>query len=87
MVTAGMNNQLRVWDVVEGFTLKTLVEEIPIEDMSFVEWHPTAPIFLTGGKDYMIWMINAVNGKVLQSFIGHEADVTMAMFTKVDGGK
>jgi len=87
MVTAGMNNQLRVWDVVEGFTLKTLVEDVPIEDMSFVEWHPTAPVFLTGGKDYMIWMISAATGKVLNSLIGHEADVISAMFTKADGGK
>jgi len=40
LVTAGMNNFARVWDVVNGFTLKTLVEEIPVEDMNFVEWHP-----------------------------------------------
>lgn len=32
-------------------------------------------------------MVNAGNGKVMQSFIGHEADVTMAQFTKADGGK
>lgn len=62
MVTAGMNNMARVWDVANGFTLKTVVEEIPIEDMNFVEWHPTAPLFLIGGKDYMIWMVNAVSG-------------------------
>jgi WD40 repeat protein len=50
---------------VNGFTLKKLVEEIPIDDMNFLEWHPTGPVFLTGGKDFMIWMISAQNGKVL----------------------
>lgn len=48
-----------------GFTLKNLIEEVPIEDMNFIEWHPTAPLFLTGGKDFMVWMVNAGNGKVM----------------------
>lgn len=87
MVTAGMNNMARVWDVANGFILKTLVEEIPIEDMNFVEWHPTAPLFLIGGKDYMIWMVNAVSGKVMANFIGHEEEVLMARFSLFDGGK
>lgn len=86
-VTAGMNNQLRVWDVARGFALKKLVEEIPIEDMLFVEWHPTAPVLLTGGKDFMIWVINAVNGKIMQQFMGHEGDVVSAQFTKEDSAK
>lgn len=72
--------------MLDGFTLKTLVEDVPVEDMSFLEWHPTAPLFLTGGKDFMIWMINAA-GKVMQSFIGHEAEVTCAQFTRENGGK
>jgi WD40 repeat protein len=87
MVTAGMNNMARVWDVANGFVLKTLIEEIPIEDMNFVEWHPTAPLFLIGGKDYMIWMVNAVSGKVMANFIGHEEEVLMARFSLFDGGK
>ena len=60
-----MNNQLRVWDVAAEFTLHKLIDEVPIEDMLFVEWHPTALLFLTGGKDFMIWMVNAGNGKVM----------------------
>lgn len=87
LVTGGMNNQIRVWDVINGFTLKKTIEEVPIEDMLFIEWHPTAPVFLTGGKDFMIWMVNAGNGKVMNTFIGHEGDVNMAQFTLVDGGK
>ena len=86
-VTAGMNNHLRVWDVAQGFTLKQTVEEIPVEDMLFVEWHPTAPVLMTGGKDYMIWVVNAVKGKIMQQFMGHEGDVVGAQFTKEDGGK
>lgn len=66
MVTAGMNNQLRVWDVADGFTLKKLIEEVPIEDMLFIEWHPTAPVLMTGGKDFMIWLINAAKGTIMQ---------------------
>jgi WD40 repeat protein len=73
--------------VAAGFTLKHLVEEVPIEDMNFLEWHPTAPLFLTGGKDFMIWMVSATSGKVMNSFTGHEAEVTMAMFTLADNGK
>ena len=87
LVTAGMNNIARVWDIVNGFVLKTLVDEIPVEDMNFVEWHPTAPLFLMGGKDYMIWMVNAVSGKVMANFIGHENEVLMAKFSLFDGGK
>lgn len=67
--------------------MKNTIEEIPAEDMNFLEWHPTAPLFLTGGKDFMIWMVNAGNGKVMNSFIGHDQDVLMAQFTKADGGK
>ena len=78
LVTAGMNNQLRVWDIAAGFTLKQLVEEIPVEDMLFVEWHPSGPVLITGGKDYMIWLVNAVKGKIMQQFVGHEGEVVSA---------
>ena len=36
---------------------------------------------MTGGKDLMIWLINAVNGKVMASFAGHEDEVNCAYFT------
>ena len=39
LVTGGMNNFLRVWDVQNGFTLKQTIENIPQEDLNFVEWH------------------------------------------------
>lgn len=55
--------------------------------MLFVEWHPKAPVVMTGGKDYMIWVVNAMSGKIMQQFMGHEGDVVMAMFTKHDDGK
>lgn len=35
----------------------------------------------------MIWLINAQNGKIMSNFIGHEAEVTNACFSKHDGGK
>lgn len=40
LVTGGMNNQMRVWDVVNSFQLKHTIEDVPVEDMCFVEWHP-----------------------------------------------
>jgi WD40 repeat protein len=82
-----MNNYLRVWDVANGFTLKRTLDSVPQEDLNFVEWHQSAPLLLTGGKDYMVWMVNAQNGKVMANFIGHEDEVIMAQFTKNDGGK
>ena len=86
-VTGGMNNLLRVWDVQNGFALKTTIDSIPQEDLNFVEWHGSAPVLLTGGKDYMIWLVNAINGKVMANLIGHEEEVLRATFTKEDRGK
>ena len=87
MVTGGMNNLLRVWDVANGFSLKQTIDQVPQEDLNFVEWHQNAPLLLTGGKDLMVWLVNAVNGKVMANFIGHEDEVVMAKFTQADGGK
>lgn len=87
LVTGGMNNFLRVWDVNNGFALKQTLENIPQEDMNFVEWHQSAPVLMTGGKDYMIWIVNAVNGKVMANLIGHEEEVFKAVFSIEDRGK
>lgn len=87
LVTGGMNNLLRVWNVAEGFTLQRTLDAIPQEDLNFVEWHDKAPLILTGGKDYMVWLVNAVSGKVMANFIGHEEEVLRAEFTKDDNGK
>ena len=35
----------------------------------------------------MIWLVNAVNGKVMANLIGHEEEVTNALFTMDDRGK
>ena len=35
----------------------------------------------------MIWLVNAVNNKVMASFAGHENEVIAAHFTKDDKGK
>ena len=78
---------LRVWDVEKGFTLKKAIDSIPQEDLNFVQWHVKAPVLLTGGKDYMIWVLNGQNGKVMANLIGHEEEVLNAEFTKHDSGK
>lgn len=78
---------MRIWDVTNGFTLKRSIDAIPQEDLNFVEWHSQAPVLMTGGKDYMIWLVNAVNGKVMANMIGHEEEVLSAQFTKEDRGK
>ena len=84
LVTGGMNNLLRVWDVDANFSLKLTIDSIPQEDMSFVDWHPKAPLILTGGKDYMVWLVNAVTGKIMASLAGHDMDITFAMFSLHD---
>lgn len=78
LVTGGMNNVLRIWDVEKNFELKKELDQVPQEDLNFVEWHHMAPVVLTGGKDYMVWVVNALNGKVMGSFIGHEEEVMKA---------
>lgn len=35
----------------------------------------------------MIWMVNALSGKVVKNFIGHEEKVIFARFSIFDGGK
>jgi hypothetical protein len=36
----------------------------------------TPPLILTGGKDYMVWLVNAVTGKIMANLAGHDSDVT-----------
>ena len=55
--------------------------------MNFVEWHHSAPVLITGGKDYMIWLVNALNGKIMANLIGHEEEVLRAQFSTEDLGK
>ena len=42
---------------------------------------------MTGGKDYMIWIVNALNGKIMANLIGHEEEVLRAQFSFEDKGK
>jgi len=42
---------------------------------------------MTGGKDFMIWIVNAVNGKIMANLIGHEEEVLRSKFTLEDRGK
>lgn len=44
-------------------------------------------MLITGGKDFMVWLVNALNGKILASLIGHEEEVLSARFTLEDKGK
>ena len=92
-----MNNVLRVWQVEDNpspmtdiykLTLKCKIENGPSEseDLLFLEWHPKGNAVLTGGRDYMLWLMNGATGDFLASFSGHEGDVLMAKFTK-NGGK
>ena len=78
IATGGMNNLLRIWDVQNGFALKQTLTCIPQEDILFLEWHSSAPLIIAGGKDYMIWLVHAINNKVMASFAGHEDEITLA---------
>lgn len=35
----------------------------------------------------MVWLVNAISGKIMASLAGHDADVTFALFTQHDGCK
>jgi WD40 repeat protein len=62
MATAGMNNQIRIWNTENDFSLKCALEDGPSEDLNFLEWHPKGNVLITGGKDLLIWMFNGQNG-------------------------
>lgn len=65
LVTGGMNNQLRIWDVDSDFTLRSTLEDGPSEDLNFLEWHPKGNVIMCGGKDFLVWMFNGQNGNFL----------------------
>jgi WD40 repeat protein len=56
-----MNNILRIWSS-ETLELKHAIEDGPTDDLNFLEWHPKGNVFITGGKDLLIWMYNGGNG-------------------------
>ena len=88
MISGGMNNQLRIWGTeTNEFELLYTVTDGPTEDLNFLEWHPKGNVFITGGKDYLIWLYNGSNGTFIQCLAGHEAEVLQAKFTLTDGGK
>ena len=82
-VTGGMNNVLRIWELEEegkdgdasacSFSVKCKLENGPSEtdDILFVEWHPKGNALICGGKDYSIWLMNALSGDFLACFSGH----------------
>lgn len=81
MATAGMNNQIRIWNTEADFTLKCALEDGPSEDLNFLEWHPKGNVLITGGKDLLIWMFNGQNGQFMNCLQGHTSEVYCAQFT------
>jgi WD40 repeat protein len=83
MLTGGMNNVLRVWQLTNEesenpvFTLKTKLENGPSEkeDILVAEWHPKGNAVLCGGKDYTLYLLNGSTGDFLACFTGHEDEV------------
>jgi WD40 repeat protein len=61
LVTCGMNNPIRIWNVENNYELKATLEG-PSDDINFIEWHPKGNVIICGGKDLMIWMFNGSNG-------------------------
>lgn len=69
------------------FELKYPLEDGPLEDLNFLEWHPKGNVFITGGKDFLIWMFNGSNGQFISCLNGHSQEVYSAQFTLMDQGK
>lgn len=83
-----MNNQLRIWNSENNeFELKYTLTDGPTDDLNFLEWHPKGNVFMTGGKDYLIWLYNGANGTFINCLAGHEGEIFQANFTINDGGK
>jgi katanin p80 WD40 repeat-containing subunit B1 len=87
LVTGGMNNLLRIWDANADYKLHKTLDEVPQEDLFFVEWHPKAPLIMCGGVDQAIYLVNAVNGALMGTFYGHTKDILAAEFTVHDKAK
>lgn len=75
LLTAGMDNEPRVWDIENGFSLKRVIEYGSPSDINFARWHPKGNIVIFGGKDNTIWMYNGINGDFISCCAGHEGDV------------
>ena len=84
--TAGMNNQIRVWNT-DSFDLKCALEDGPSEDLNFLEWHSKGNVLMTGGKDKLVWMFNGQNGQFINCLQGHMGEVYSGQFSQIDGGK
>lgn len=79
---------MRIWNAENNsFDLKYALADGPTEDLNFLEWHPKGNVFITGGKDYLIWLFNGANGTFINCLSGHESEVLHAMFTINDQGK
>jgi ribosome assembly protein SQT1 len=83
LLISGMGNPIRIYKVEEhegipSFEFKKEMETG--DDISFINWHPKANLFLTGGNDMMVWMFNALNGE-FTTYTGHEDAINNAEFT------
>lgn len=83
LLITGQGNPIRIYKVTEedGAAMFEFKKEMETgDDISFVNWHPKANLFITGGNDMMVWMFNALNGE-FSTFVGHEDAVNYADFT------
>jgi ribosome assembly protein SQT1 len=79
MATGGMNNKIRVWNTAsEDFEIKCTLDDGPSDDMNFLEWHPKGNVLITGGKDFMVWLLNGANGQFISCLQGHTAEIYAA---------
>lgn len=87
LLTGGMSNFPRVFDMNKNFELKQTLDGGSSEDNNFVRWHPKGNVVLFGGKDKSIWLFNGINGDFISCCLGHEGEVLDAQFTLVDNYK
>mmetsp|Transcript_978 Transcript_978/g.946 ORF Transcript_978/g.946 Transcript_978/m.946 type:complete len:212 (+) Transcript_978:300-935(+) len=83
LLITGQGNPIRIYKVIDGddesqFEFKKEMETG--EDINFITWHQKSNFFLTGGKDMMVWMFNALTGE-FTTYTGHEDEINNAEFT------
>jgi len=85
-MTGGAEGEVRVWDMQEGFIIKSLVHPETVETMAI---SPDGQTIVTGSTEVRVWRMPELGGGVQQwigSLRGHKGDARVVMFAPHDSG-